>query len=516
MPTSPTLTEQLATLGVHLPDWPEEPEGGGTTGDWIQLGQAYAEGVRLWRAQLRNAPESTKGLVDQLLRHFQDTGQLRPWDQLVYSAIKPEVQGSADYERWQACTKLIRSTALTPAQLLGMALEMAREHQLETAIEVFKRLLNEHSGMNEQEQLHLCSELVATINTSHLIKDAHSSQEGLERVISLHEQMAGLLAIAADRQLNAAKYTACSKISPLSSKLVAINYSQRQRPEEVDRRTWSELLLNAYSTSDPRTPNLLLIESRSLPRSGHHFLKQLLSQSLGHKFSYCEAYQEPGCCKNSPCSTMSYWHHARTNKHPHLRLVKSHDFSLQDTTFDPMEGMVRLIQIRKPFDLLASWLELQQLFPNQELLARHSISLNRILLYHEKQLLEDAWQLIDNYGCVMTADGAKAWLHTQSNYVKAFLGKWLPLATPFPFGEPARSGNFLLCYNDLSRGAEILQTFGLKTSTMEDLPKFRKRRLEVSIRQSIRVTDLLQAQTALLNEIDAMIMESFSDLIGIL
>ena len=74
MPTSSTLTEQLATLGVHLPAWPEEPEEGGATGDWIQLGQAYAEGVRLWRAQLRNAPESTKGVVDQLLSHLQDTG----------------------------------------------------------------------------------------------------------------------------------------------------------------------------------------------------------------------------------------------------------------------------------------------------------------------------------------------------------------------------------------------------------------------------------------------------------
>jgi len=516
MPTSSTLTEQLATMGINLPTWPEEPEGGGATGDWIKRGQAYAEMLRLWRAQLRNAPESTNGLVDQLLRHLQDTGQLSPWDQLVNSAIKPEVQGSADFERWQACTKLIRSTALTPAQLLGMALGMAHEHQLETAIEIFRRLLNEHSEMNEHEQLHLCSELVATINTSHLIKDAHLSQEGLERVISLYEQMAGLLAIAVDRQLNAAKYTACAKISPLSSKLVAIYYSQRQRPEEVDRRTWSELLLNAYSTSDPRTPNLLLIESRSLPRSGHHFLKQLLSQSLGHKFSYCEGYQEPGCCKDSPCSTMSYWHHARTNKQPHLRLVKSHDFSLKDTTFDPMEGMIRLIQIRKPLDLLASWLELEQLNLNQELLARYSISLYRIFLYHEKQLLEDAWQLIDNYGCVMTAGEAKAWLHTQSNYVKAFLEKWLPLTTPFPFGEPAKSGNFLLSYNDLSRGVEILESLGLTTSSLQELPKFRERRLEVSIRQSKRVTDLLQAQADLLNEIDAMIMGSFSDLIGIL
>ena len=130
MPTSSSLTEQLATLGIHLPAWPEEPEGGGATGDWIQRGQAYAEGVRLWRAQLRDAPESTKGVVDQLLRHLHDTGQVGVWDQLVYSAIKPEVQGSPEYELWQTCTKLIRSSALTPAQVLGLTLELAREQQL--------------------------------------------------------------------------------------------------------------------------------------------------------------------------------------------------------------------------------------------------------------------------------------------------------------------------------------------------------------------------------------------------
>ena len=135
MPTSPTLTEQLETLGIHLPPWPEEPEGGSATVDWIQRGQAYAEGVRLWRAQLRNAPESTKGVVDQLLRHLQDTEQVGVWDQLVYGAIKPEVQGSADYEPWQACTKLIRSSALTPAQLLGTAILNAKEQNLIMAIE---------------------------------------------------------------------------------------------------------------------------------------------------------------------------------------------------------------------------------------------------------------------------------------------------------------------------------------------------------------------------------------------
>lgn len=225
MPTSSTLSEQLAILGIHLPAWPKEPEGGGATGDWIQRGQAYAEGVRLWRAQLRNAPESTKVVVNQLLRHLHDTGQVGVWDQLVYGAIKPEVQGSADYERWQACTKLIRSSALTPAQLLGMALEMAREQRLAAACYGIKRLLKELPGMGRQERLQLCSELVATANTSRLMKDAQSGSADWERAVGLHEQMTGLLARAIAAEVSGDSFPGTQQAdgTPLLSRLDAIN-----------------------------------------------------------------------------------------------------------------------------------------------------------------------------------------------------------------------------------------------------------------------------------------------------
>lgn len=91
MPASSTLTEQLATMGVHLPPWPEEPEGD-EPDHWIQRGRAYAEGVRLWRAQLRNAPESTKRVVDLLLQHQDKSDQLTPWDRWLKAAIHQEVQ----------------------------------------------------------------------------------------------------------------------------------------------------------------------------------------------------------------------------------------------------------------------------------------------------------------------------------------------------------------------------------------------------------------------------------------
>jgi hypothetical protein len=224
MPASSTLTEQLATLGVHLPPWPEEPKGD-EPDHWIQRGQAYAEGMRLWRAQLRNAPESTKGLVDQLLRHLHDTGQVGVWDQLVYGAIKPEVQGSPEYERWQACTKLIRSSALSPAQLLGIALELAREQRLAAATYGLKRLLTEHPGINAQQRLRLCSELVATANTSRLMKDAKTGAVDWGRAVELHEQIAGLLATAVSAVIpsNSSEGAQPTEGMPLLSRLDAIN-----------------------------------------------------------------------------------------------------------------------------------------------------------------------------------------------------------------------------------------------------------------------------------------------------
>lgn len=46
--------------------------------------------------------------------------------------------------------------------------------------------------------------------------------------------------------------------------------------EGVSREIWTELLLNGCAASEAQLPALQLVESRSLPRSGHHFLRHLL------------------------------------------------------------------------------------------------------------------------------------------------------------------------------------------------------------------------------------------------
>ena len=512
MPISSNLTEQLAVMGIQQPAWPEEPNGDGTADGWIQRGKAYAEGLQLWRAQLRNATERTKRLANDLLRDMQETGQMGDWVQIVYGTISLEGHDSPNDEHWRDCSHAIQSYTLTAAQLLGIALEMARQQQLEAALRVIQRLFNEHPGLDKVEHLLLLSELFEAINTTQLIDDARTSQESLGRALALHEQMAGLLLAAANDTTNESLSGSDSDICHFSSKLDAIIDWQRCRPREVDRVTWGELLMNAKSTSDPRSPDLLMIESRSLPRSGHHFLKNLLSKACGDNFSYCEGYQETGCCEESPCGVASYWHHARAHHIPHTRLVKSHDFQLKDTIYPEPTGLIRLIQIRRPIDLLASWLELMQLELNRDLLKASNISASRILQYHESQLIEDAWQLIDKRGIIMKDSDAKDWLQKRSNYVKAFLKKWMPKGKPFPFGEAVTRGSFLLCYEDLDRGIEILKSLGKHGNNVPELPRFHHRKSDVMNRRSERVSDLIRSQVDLLRDLDTVIIRDTPEL----
>ncbi len=282
-------------------------------------------------------------------------------------------------------------------------------------------------------------------------------------------------------------------------------------PPGVGERSWTELLLNACSAWDDRLPAWWLVESRSLPRSGHHFLKGLLQKAWTDDFSYCEGYQEPGCCKTSPCAVFAHWHFAREHRRNHLRLLKSHDFSLADTAFEPLAGMVRLIQIRRPLHLLVSWLELQQLAFNEKVLQDANIPINRIFLYHEKELIEEAWRVVDAGGSVMASDEVQKWLIAKTDYISRFLNKWLPLATPFPFGkEVAPGGNYIIRYEELGRWGELLASFGRTpqekqvTITFEPQPQVMKRR-------SAKVTALIKSSQDLLMRSEVVIMGRVPD-----
>jgi hypothetical protein len=287
---------------------------------------------------------------------------------------------------------------------------------------------------------------------------------------------------------------------------------QWPKPPEVEPETWAELLLNSCAAHDRRLPSWWLVESRSLPRSGHHYLKCLLEQACGNDFSYCEGYQEPGCCKNSPCNVLAYGHFAKEHLQPHLRLLKSHDFLLSDATFPPPPAMVRLIQVRRPLNLLVSWLELEQLALNQKLLRQSNLSLERIFLYHEAEFLEEAWRLIDHEGMAMSAEVAEAWLEKKVAYVIGFLSKWLPRAQPFPFNGIIDNGNYVLRYEDLGRNAEILKAFSLMPPDEMPLHHFKPPHPDVMKRRSSRVAKLIESSQKSLHKADKLVMDALSSM----
>ena len=198
MPTNSTLTEQLATLGVHLPAWPEEPEGGGATGDWIQRGQAYAEGVRLWRAQLRNAPESTKGVVNQLLRHQENSDQLIPWDRWLNAAIHQEVRQVVTLDRWRTCIGLLRDAPLSRAQVLGGLLALADAQQLGGAVIGALRLLTDEP-IATKEAVEVCALLTSRSDTAWRLAEAEISSKAYQNLIDLCAEYIQLLAVSLEK-----------------------------------------------------------------------------------------------------------------------------------------------------------------------------------------------------------------------------------------------------------------------------------------------------------------------------
>jgi hypothetical protein len=199
MPTSPTLTEQLATLGVHLPAWPEEPEGGGATGDWIQRGQAYAEGVLLWRAKMRNAAAIKGSGSKRLISTVQNIGRQSAWDQSVIRFLLSGLQGNSAYQRILAAAALVAADDRTPAQRLGAALGLARDGFLVFGVDGIKQLV-ELQQVSEPECLELCALLVANLQASSASAGPILSSEGVQpwlQNVTLHLQATSVLATAA-------------------------------------------------------------------------------------------------------------------------------------------------------------------------------------------------------------------------------------------------------------------------------------------------------------------------------
>lgn len=210
-------------------------------------------------------------------------------------------------------------------------------------------------------------------------------------------------------------------------------------------------------------PKQIIIESKSIPRSGLHFLKTSLEQGLGKYFSFCERYNEPGCCKADPCALNCFLKDAKAHDEPHLRLIKSHDFSLEDKIPKSTFRNRTLILKRDPLFVITSLWELQELNNHKELLKQHHIYVPKIFYLHERALINHALQLIDlNYTKTPTKK-FQGWLEWMCGYYKKFQDKWFSDHYPNEY-------TVLLDYEDVAAYAQKMIHEVLDTPNTETIP----------------------------------------------
>lgn len=205
----------------------------------------------------------------------------------------------------------------------------------------------------------------------------------------------------------------------------------RDSPEEnAPASRFNNHALALYREMDPSQSAFVYLETKSLPRSGLHFMRNSLESLLQQHFSFCEWYKQPGCCRQMPCAVTGYA--SESKGVPMLRMVKSHDFDLLDPVYAAEGAIRRLILVRDPLFVLTSWWALHVTGMNADLLARHGIMMNNIYFAHGSQVLQSANHIIDAEGTMPARSELVAWLKKNTAYILGFTEKWQAAAEKHP------------------------------------------------------------------------------------
>jgi hypothetical protein len=194
---------------------------------------------------------------------------------------------------------------------------------------------------------------------------------------------------------------------------------------EINQATLEIYSAIESTTPTPTVPDFLLIDSKSIPRSGLHHLKNTLAKLLGDHFSFCEWYSEVGCCKQYPCALTAYAAHARKSGDFRVRLVKSHDLEGKDPMIPPGLGIQRLILVRAPLFTLTSWFELEELRKYNQILLKHGIDIRKIWLKHEKEILNSAYGILESCYVEPPTEEFTSWLAESTRYMIQFINRWV-------------------------------------------------------------------------------------------
>ncbi|MGA0543428.1 hypothetical protein [Neotabrizicola sp. VNH66] len=194
---------------------------------------------------------------------------------------------------------------------------------------------------------------------------------------------------------------------------------------------FSQSALDVYSALDPaRQARFIYLDVKSLPRTGLHFMRNTFESLLREHFSFCEWYNEPGCCGQMPCAVTGYA--TEVPEVPLLRMLKSHDFDLTDPVFPPGGPIRRLILLRDPLYLLTSWWTLHVLYLRSSLLQQNGIGTHKISFAHGPHVVRSAYRILDEEGTLPPVATLKAWLEEKTPYVLGFVDKWAEAARQHP------------------------------------------------------------------------------------
>jgi hypothetical protein len=277
--------------------------------------------------------------------------------------------------------------------------------------------------------------------------------------------------------------------------------------------------LDGFGKGDP--PPFVLIDSKSMPRSGLHYLKNTLTRLLGEHFSFCEWYQEAGCCKHRPCALTGFACYAQQSGSCRIRLIKSHDFQHNDPLLETGPHLLRLILIRDPLYVLTSWFELEELARYKEVLSKHAIGMPKIWLSHEKEVLNAAYSILDDCFEPPTVDQLASWLVTKSEYIITFLCRWA-----LPAIERPTPNTHLVKYEEIDRF--VLQLIEPHIHTLSDTARisitehaanggssFKKRKGPYSAKSTV-VSSYLSRHSELFEDASARIKALFPQHVSVL
>ena len=488
----------------------EEDENKKVTSNWIDQGNNYGHEIDLLNMQLRTKPKvDIKAISEKLI---DELNIISPSSCDILTSQIFQAYASQKCDEcldWNQFNRIISTLELHANVLYGIALSMIRENNIDGAISSINRLLSDNKYITPDQKYIILTRFLVTFSDLTPIPLEHSSSEEWDKHIHVYLIITKILTSLHKTIDDLKTYPSHKEFIWIVSQLELIKTILRKRPSQITKSTWNSMINLQNYSNDPDAPKMYYVESKSLPRSGHHYLKSIFQSIFKDNFSYCEGYQEPGCCKSSPCSNNSYWNYSLKQNSSHWRLVKSHDFNLTDMTFDPTAGMFRFIQVRRPLDILISWLELQQLAVNKNLLNRHNISLDRIYLYHEPQLIDSSWDIIDNLGTTFSKIDAETWLKSKFNYIVSFSNKWLPLSLPISEKLNSSCGNYVINYTELSDPTRLLSLLGVETYNKADLPSFRPKRPNSFMRKSRKVTELFNNNSQILHELDELLISDF-------